>query len=70
MGGVGRKQILESTRQHEGVRTCPSPSGGIQKEELVVDRMETVSSSWTRLSLGYPRNILVGAWEVQVGSLD
>lgn len=33
--GAGRKQIPERPPQHEGVRKCSSPSGGIQKEELL-----------------------------------
>lgn len=65
----GQSKIPECTPQHEGVRKCSSPRGGIQKEELVVEGMEKVSSSSARLSLSYLRNIPVEAWEVPVGHL-
>lgn len=64
MGVAGRKQIPDHPPQHEGVRRCSSPRGGIQKEEVVVGGMER-SSSLTRLSLSYLRNILL---EAQGGS--
>lgn len=53
--GAGGKQIPEHPPEHERGRKGSSPRGGIQKEELVVEGIEKMSSSLTSLSLSYLR---------------